>query len=224
MQTAPGSPPLSKLEVAGDTPPASVKVKVSHGHGSRWSLSLQDPQPRARHQRPLRGTGPRQHPRARHRQGRRAGTLRFAPQDALSRARRIVAYLLNAEGAPVRVLSGRALLRAGCLRGGRVRAVRIARHGLTALVTWGAATGTRVYRIQVRGSDGRLQTFFRKPGSRSVLLANVLPFETFTATVTARGGPNLLPGPGATVRLGAVKVKVVRKAGSGKRRARKKKG
>ena len=90
-----------------------------------------------------------------------------------------------------------------------MRAVRIARHGLTALVTWGAPPGRALYRIQVRGSDGRLQTFFRKPRSRSVQLANVLPFESFTAVVTAKAGPNLLPGPAATVRLAAVKEKKI---------------
>jgi hypothetical protein len=52
-------------------------------------------------------------------------------------------------------------------------------------------------------------------------LTNVLPFESFTAAVTARGGPNLLPGPVATVRLAALKIKT--KAPTTKRRAGKRK-
>ena len=206
VQTAPGSPPLSKLEVASDTPPASVQVKVKHGRGSSWSLAY-----KVRNHVP--GTSVRFVERGRdstHVLGTvkgAAGTLRFTPQDAISRARRIVAYLLNSEGAPVRALTVGRYSAPGPKRGGRVRAVRIARRGLTALVTWGAAPGTRLYRIQVRGSDGRLVTVFRKPGSRSVLLTNVLPFESFTAAVTAKGGPNLLPGAVATGRLAALKVK-----------------
>ena len=82
--------------------------------------------------------------------------------------------------------------------------------------------GTRLYKIQVRGSDGRLVTVFRKPGSRSVLLTNVLPFESFTAAVRAKGGPNLLSGPVATGRLAAVKEKRIVPAKKGKARKRKK--
>jgi hypothetical protein len=59
--------------------------------------------------------------------------------------------------------------------------------------------------VKVRGSDGRLQTFFIRAQRRSVVLANVLPFESFTAVVGARGGPNLLPGRSSTVRLPALK-------------------
>ena len=60
----------------------------------------------------------------------------------------------------------------------------------------------------VHGSDGRLQTFFRKPHSRSAQLVNVLPFESFTATITAEGGKNMLPGPKATAKLAPLKIKV----------------
>ena len=208
VQTAPGSPPLSKLEVAGDTPPASVQVKVRHGHGNSWSLAY-----KIRNHVP--GTGvefvERGHDST-HVLGTvkgAAGTLRFTPQDAVSRARRIIAYLLNAEGVPQRALTVGRYSAPGPQRGARVRGVRIARHGLTAIVTWSAAPGTRLYRIQVRGSDGRLVTVFRKPGSRSVQLTNVLPFDSFTATVTAKGGPNLLSGPAASGRLGPLRVTAI---------------
>jgi hypothetical protein len=220
VQTTPASAPLTKLEVAGDTPPASVQVKVKPGRGSSWSLAY-----KIRNHLP--GTSVRFVERGRdstHVLGTVkgvSGTLGFKPQDALGRARRIVAYLLNAEGVPLRALTVGHYSAPGAVRGGRVRGVRIARHGLTALVTWGAAAGARLYRIQVRGSDGRLQTVLRKPGARSVQLANVLAFESFTATVTAKGGPNLLPGPAAVGRLAALKVKKIAPA-KGKARKRKK--
>jgi hypothetical protein len=60
----------------------------------------------------------------------------------------------------------------------------------------------------VHGSDGRLQTFFRKPHTRSAQLVNVLPFESFTATIAAEGGKNMLSGPKATVRLAPLKIRV----------------
>ena len=134
------------------------------------------------------------------------GTLSFSPQEALGRSRKIYAYLLNSEGATVRELTVGRYTAPGAFRPGRPRKARIARHGTSATITWSAVAGARQYKIVVRGSDGRLQTFFRKPHSRSAQLVNVLPFESFTATVTAEGGPNMLPGPGATARLAPLKI------------------
>jgi hypothetical protein len=74
------------------------------------------------------------------------------------------------------------------------------------MIRWGAAAGAHVYRIRVTGSDGRVVSFVRKAGSRSVKLSNVLPFESFKATVTAVGA-NLLRGRPATGVLKAVRVK-----------------
>lgn len=96
----------------------------------------------------------------------------------------------------------------GAFRPGRPRHARIVRHGTSAAITWSAVAGARQYKIVVHGSDGRLQTFFRKPHSRSAQLVNVLPFESFTATVTAAGGPNMLPGPKGTARLSPLKIRV----------------
>ena len=87
-------------------------------------------------------------------------------------------------------------------RPGRAKHVSFKRNGTGALLKWSAASGARVYRIKIRGSDGRVQTFFRKPGARSVQIANVLPFESFTATVTAVGGADLLTGAAVNAKLG----------------------
>jgi PKD repeat protein len=206
VQTAPGSPPLAKLEVAGDVAPASVHVKVHAGHAGGWSLAYKIANfvpgtsvrlvERGRDSTRVLGTVKRA-----------SGTLRFVPEDALGRSRRIVAYLLDTEGAPQRVLTVGSYRAPGPVRGGRVKGLRMVRHGTSALVSWRATPGARLYRVQVHGSDGRLVTLLRRPGARSVLLPNVLPFESLTATVAAEGGPNLLRGPTAAARLQAVKVK-----------------
>jgi len=219
VQTAAGSAPLSSLEAAAEVPPARVRVHVRHGHGKSWSLAY-------RIANYVPGSGVEFVERGRdstHVLGiarRAAGTLRFTPEDALGRARRIVAYLLNGEGAPVRVLKVGRYTAPNAQRGGRVRGLRIVRRGPSALVSWRATPGARLYRVRVRGSDGRLVTVLRRPGSRSLLLTNVLPFESFTTTVAAEGGPNLLRGPAAGARLAAVKVKPTapRKRRAGKRK------
>jgi PKD repeat protein len=200
IQSAPGSPAFSRLESAAEAPPASVRVHVHRGRGHSWTLAYRIANfvagsrvrfvERGRDSTHVLGVG-----------GGARGTLRFTPEDALGRSRRIIAYLLNGEGSPVRVLTAGRYTAPGALRGGRVRGLRIVRHGTTALISWSATPGARLYRIRVRGSDGRLETFRHKPSGRSVTLANVLPFERFTATVAAAGGPNVLPGPTATARL-----------------------
>ncbi len=220
IQPAAGSPPVIKLEVAEDVPPATAHVRVGHRRGNRWSLTY-----RIGHF--VAGTRVRFVERGRdstHVLGtvaKAGGTLSFRPQDALGRARKVLAYLLNAEGVTVRELTVGHYTAPGAFRPGRPRKVRIVRRGTSALITWNAVPGARTYRIKITGSDGRLETLSRKPNSRSVQLANVLPFESFTATVLARGGPNLLPGSGATVRLGPLRIKT---HGAGKRRGAKRRG
>jgi PKD repeat protein len=200
VQSAPGSPPLEKLEVAGDTPPATVKVRVTHGHGSRWSLAY-------RIGNFVPGSGVRFVERGRdstHVLGtvhRASGTLQFVPQDGLSRARSIDAYLLGPEEAPVRELTVGRYTAPAAARPGRPGRVKIVRKGLTAIVSWGAAAGARGYEVRVRGSDGRLETRSTTGAHRSLVIPNVLPFESFTVVVTPRGGPDLLSGSPALGRL-----------------------
>jgi hypothetical protein len=87
-----------------------------------------------------------------------------------------------------------------------VRKVRFVRHGSTGVITWSAAAGTRQYRIKVRGGDGRVQTFIRKPSARSVTVTGLIPTDFYTALVVARAGRNLLPGPRASGKLKALKT------------------
>ncbi len=220
LQSVPGSAPVSKLETAEDVPPATVKAHVRHVRGRAYSLAYR-----------VANFVPGMHVRFVER-GRDTthvlgianvahGTIRFVPQEGLSRPRTIVAYLLNREGMTRRELPVTRYTAPSAVRGGRPRGVRIVRHGTTALVSWGAAPGAREYRIKVRGDDGRVQTFFRKSGRRSVQIAGVLSFDAYTATVVAEGGPNLLSGRPASARLAPVKVKPPRRA---KRRAGKRKG
>jgi PKD repeat protein len=219
VQPTAGSPPIAGVEFAEDVAPAAVKVKVRRGHRQKWSLTYG-----ISHF--LAGTKVRFVERGSDSThvlgtvGAARGTLSFSPQEALGRSRKIYAYLLDAEGATVRELTVGHYTAPGAFRPSRPRHARIARHGTSAAITWGAVAGARQYKIVVHGSDGRLQTFFRKPHSRSAQLVNVLPFESFTATVTAEGGPNMLPGPKATAKLAPLKIKVPHHA---KRNGRKKK-
>ena len=219
IQPTAGTPPVANIEFAEDVAPATVKVKVRHGHRQRWSLAY-----KIGHY--VAGTKVRFVERGSDSThvlgtvGKAKGTLSYSPQEALGRSRKIYAYLLNSEGATVRELTVGHYTAPGAFRPGRPRKPRITRHGTSAAITWSAVAGVRQYKIVVHGSDGRLQTFFRKPHSRSAQLVNVLPFESFTATVTAEGGPNMLPGPKATAKLAPLKVRVPHPA---KRPGRKKK-
>ena len=207
IQPAGGSPPVTKLEFAEDMVPATVKVRLRRKQGQRWSLSYKISHfvagtkvrfvERGSDSTHVLGTV-----------GKAKGTLSFSPQEALGRSRKIYAYLLNSEGATVRELTVGHYTAPGAFRPGRPRKPRITRHGTSAVITWSAVAGARQYKIVVHGSDGRLQTFFRKPHSRSAQLVNVLPFESFTATVAAEGGPNMLPGPKATAKLAPLKIRV----------------
>jgi hypothetical protein len=151
------------------------------------------------------------------------GTLRFTPEEALSPSRSIVAYLLNSEGVEVRDLPVGHYTAPGPFRPGRSRKARIARLRNSALLTWSPVPGARGYAIEITGSDGRLETHILRAPVHSVPIPNVLGFESFTATVRAVGGKNMLPGPGATARLAPLKIRTAGKAGSGRRRAKKKK-
>jgi PKD repeat protein len=223
VQPTAGAPPIANVEFAEDVAPANVRVHLGHKRGAKWSLSY-----KVGHY--VAGTKVRFVERGRdstHVLGtvaRVRGTLSFSPQEALGRSRKIYAYLLNNEGATVRELTVGRYTAPGAFRPGRPRHARIVRHGTSAAITWGAVAGARQYKIVVHGSDGRFVTFFRKPHSRSVQLVNVLPFESFTATIAAEGGKNMLPGPRATARLAPLKIKKIGKGAPGKRRSAKKKG
>ncbi len=219
IKPASGSPAVAKVEFAEDVAPATVKVRVRHARRQKWSFSYKIGHfvagtkvrfvERGSDSTHVLGTV-----------GNARGTLSFSPQEALGRSRRIYAYLLDGEGATVRELTVGHYTAPGAFRPGRPRKAQIARHGTTAAITWSAVAGARQYKIVVHGSDGRLQTFFRGPHSRSAQLIDVLPFESFTATITAEGGPNMLPGPKATAKLAPLKIRVPQHS---KRPGRKKK-
>jgi hypothetical protein len=206
IKPAPGSPAISKLETAEDVPPASVKLRVHHGHGKNWTAAY-----KIAHFVP--GTKVRFAERGKdsgHVLGtvsKASGTLGFVPEEALGRSRKLYAYLIDAEGAIVRELAVGQYAAPRAFKPSRPRRVRITRHGTSAVVTWGAVAGARTYHVRVTGSDGRLQSFVRKAGSRRVVLANVLPFESFTATVTGVGGRNMLHGAPAKGTLAPVPVR-----------------
>lgn len=212
-----GGAPIAKLETAQDIPPATIKARVAHKRGKRFSLTYRIANfvpgthvrfvERGRDSTHVLGTAGAAH-----------GTLTFTPQEGLSRSRTIEAYLLDKEGMPRRVLTVAHYSAPGAVRGGRVRKVKFVRHGSSGVITWSAAPGARQYRIKVRGGDGRVQTFVRKISARSVTVTGLIPTDAYSAVVVARGGPNLLPGPRALGRLAALKPpKVVKGGGKGKK-------
>jgi PKD domain-containing protein len=216
LQPTLGSAPITSLQAAQDVPPARIKARVKRRRGRRFALSYKIANfvpgthvrfvERGRDSTHALGTAGAAH-----------GTLTFTPQEGLARPRTIVAYLLDAEGMPTRVLTVARYSAPAATRGGRVRKVRFARRGASGVITWSAAPGARQYRIVVRGGDGRVQTFVRKASSRSVTVTGLIPTDSYTAIVVARGGSNLLPGPRASAKLKALKppkaVRVKRKGG-----------
>lgn len=216
LQAVDGSPPISALETSEDVPPATVRVRVAHRRGRRWSLSY-----RIGHF--LAGTHVRLVERGKDSVhvlgtvGKASGTLAFTPVQALSRARAIYAYLVDDEGVVVRELTVAHYTAPAARRPARPRRLRFLRRGASALVSWAPVAGARGYRIKVRGSDGRLQTFLRKSSPRSVTIANVLPFESFTASVVAVGA-NELRGQAASVALKALKAPRPTRGHRGKRK------
>lgn len=204
LQPTIGSAPIASVQAAQDVPPATIKARVAHRRGRRFSLSY-------RIANFVPGTHVRFVERGRDTThvlattGAARGTLTFAPQEGLSRPRTIVAYLLDAEGMPRRVLTVARYSAPGAVRGGRVRKVKFVRHGSSGLIAWTAAPGARQYRIEVRGGDGRVQTFVRGASTRSVAVVGLIPTDSYTAVVVARAGRNLLPGPKSSATLKALK-------------------
>ncbi|MGH2891148.1 MAG: hypothetical protein ACRDNJ_16135, partial [Solirubrobacteraceae bacterium] len=204
IEPAPGAPAVTGVRIAADVAPAVVRARVRRLRGRTWSLgySVRNYVPgtriqfveRGRDSVHVLGTVTRPH-----------GTLRFVPADALGRARTIYAYLRTASGAPLRTLTAGHYRAPAAARPGRIRSVRIVRRpGSTARVSWSAAPGARRYRVTVRGSDGRMTTAFTTRARRTLLLAQVLADERFSARVVALGGPNMLAGPAITARLAPV--------------------
>ena len=204
VQALPGSGPLGKIEAAEDVAPARVRVHVHHAHGHSWALSYRIAHhvpgtkvsfvERGKDSTHVLGTVSAAH-----------GTLRFTPAEAISRGRKIYAYLLNSEGVQMRDLAVGSYTAPAPFKPGRPK-VRIIMRRSTAVVSWRSVAGARGYRITVRGSDGRLETHILKGSSHSVVIPNALGFESFTATVTAVGGKDMLRGRAGSARLTAARV------------------
>jgi len=201
VQPVAGAPAIGKVELAGVLPRARIHVRVTRGAGRtrllHWSASGLGPDhltfaERGRDSGHTIGTV-----------SGTAGVLRFVPADALGRARRISAQISDPGGMPATPIRVGAYTAPGPQHGAAIARATLVRHGLHALLRWSAAPGARDYVIAVRGSDGRRQTFFARPGRRSLTIHEVLAFQRFTATIRAEAGPNRLPGPARTVVLAA---------------------
>ncbi len=206
LHRAPGSAPISKVEVAEVAPPPSLQASVHKLRSGRWKLSY-----RAKNLTP--GSKVRFYERGKdsiHGLGTVTashGSISFTPAQALGRSRAIYATVIASAGNPLQTLTVGHYTAPRAFRPGRVDHVRFARRGNSALLSWGAVSGARLYRVRIKGSDGRLVTLFAKAGRRRASLANVLGSESFTATVTAVGGVDLLAGRPASAKLPAVRSK-----------------
>ena len=192
-QAGPGLGSDSKVEEAEVAPPPSIKATIHHHHSKSWKLNYAAKNLVA-------GTKVRFYERGKdsiHGLGTVSaskGSLTFTPTEALARARTIYATVIASTGVPLQTLTVARYSAPRPFRPVRPGRLRFVRRGNTAVLSWGAVSGVRVYRVRVKGSDGRLNTFFARPSHRGELLPNVLPSESFTATVTAEGGQNMLPG------------------------------
>lgn len=221
LKRAPGSAPISKVEEADVSPPPSIKATVRH-RGKHWALSY-----RAKNL--VAGTKVRFYERGKdsiHGLGTVSaakGSVAFTPTEALGRARKIYATVIAATGVPSQTVTVTSYSAPRPFRPGRPGHARFLRRGNTAVLSWGAVNGAKVYRVKVTGSDGRIDTFFAKPSHRSETLPGVLATESFKATITAVGGKDLLEGRPVSVRLKPLKVRTLKKPSSSKRRAGKRK-
>lgn len=205
LHLAPGSAPISKVEVAEVAPPPAIHASVRKAHGG-WALTY-----KVANFTP--GTKMRFYERGKDSihgiatVSTAAGSVRFTPIEALGRERKIYATVLASTGVPLQTIQVGRYRAPRAFRPARVGRLRFVRGGNTAVLSWGAVPGARVYKVRVNGGDGRLNTFFAKPGRRSETLPNVLGTVNYTATVTPVGGPDLLAGPPVSVRLAAVKAR-----------------
>jgi PKD domain len=203
LKRAKGSAPIDKVEVAEVVPPPVIHASVRHLGGARYALSYHATNLTSgmkvrfyeRGKDSIHGLGTVS---ASH------GRLLFTPTEALARGRRIYATLISGTDVPVQTIAVGSYTAPRAFRPARPGRLRLVRRGKTAVLSWGAVSGARLYKVRVKGSDGRLVTLFAKPSRRSEALANVIAADSFTASVTAVGGVDLLAGRPATVTLKAV--------------------
>lgn len=211
LRRAPGSAPISSIEESDAAPPSAIHAKVRRGHGGRYTLAYD-----ATNITP--GMKIRFYERGKDSIHALAtvsapkGRFSFAPAQALARGRTIYATVIGVTGVPLQTSAAGRYSAPRPLRPGRPTHLRFARHGSSATLSWARTAPARRYRVTIKGSDGRIDSFFAKPSRRSETIRNVLPGESFTATVQAVGGPALLPGPSAKVVLRPVRAKRRRSA------------
>jgi hypothetical protein len=203
LKRAKGSAPISTVEVSEVAPPPVINASVRHRGAGRYALNYRatnlTPGMRIRFfERGKDSIHGLATVTASH------GSLRFAPIEALARTRRIYATLISPGGVPMQTILVGAYTAPRAFRPARPKRLTLVRRGNKAVLSWGAVSGARLYRVRVRGSDGRLVTFFAKPARRTETLVNVIAADSFTASVTAVGGADLLSGRPATVTLRAL--------------------
>ena len=195
---------FTTMSVARALPVARVTASVHHVRGRSFVLTYKNANLAGRTVTfAEQGAGGVLHPLGATR--RSAGTLRFAAADGPGGTRRIVATLVNRD-IPARATTPARFTAPPPVVPGRARALRIRRSGTRATITWGAATGAALYRVQVTLSDGRRIQTVAPARHRRVVVPAVAKATRATVTVAGRSARGAA-GPRATARLAAVKVK-----------------
>jgi PKD repeat protein len=208
IQPTSSSAPITSVAAARDVPPAVLHVKIKHRRGRRLLLKYKIKNFVHGTQIQFVARGPDSTSVIGTARNAR-GTIKFVPQDAIGRHRKIYAYLRSSSGAPLRTMLVGSFLAPPAIRPGRIARAHFSRGAGDAVLSWSSAPGTREYRVKITGSDGRVVTEFISSGRRHITVSEVLPTERFAATITPLGGPNLLPGRTAHAKLAAASTGLV---------------
>jgi hypothetical protein len=175
-----GSPPIAHIEQARDATPPQVAGSVG-GKGRKRLLSY-----RASKGQGLKTTFFEQGPMGARKLGvakGKRGTIHFAPA-AGPRGKRTIMALVERNGFPRLRKSIATYVAPGPVHAGRVKKVRLTRHGKTVHATWSKATGATVYAVRIDLPDGR--RVLRVTRSRKVTFHGAPRDGHVTVTVAAR--------------------------------------
>jgi hypothetical protein len=188
-----GSAPITHLEQARDAAPPQVAGSVG-GKGRKRLLSY-----RASTGQGLKTTFFEQGPMGARKLGvakGKLGTIRFAPA-AGPHGKRTIEALVERGGVPQLRKSIATYVAPGPVHAGRVKKLRLTRHGKTVHASWGKATGATVYAARIDLPDGR--RVLRVTRSRKITFHGAPRDGHVTVTVVARNRAGR-PGKAAKAR------------------------
>jgi hypothetical protein len=188
-----GSAPITRIELARDAPPPQVAGSVG-GKGRKRLFSY-----RASTGQGLKTTFFEQGPMGARKLGvakGKRGTIHFSPA-AGPRGKRTIEAVVERGGIPQLRKGVATYVAPGPVHAGRVKKLRLTRHGKTVHASWGKATGATVYAARIDLPDGR--RVLRVTRSRKITLHGAPRDGHVTVTVVARNRAGR-PGKAAKAR------------------------